>query len=191
MGKILNAIRDLHHPTGKIIGPKENCLITKNNTVIKETRYSPGMAQMGYHGHGNELHKFTFYNELNWLTKLSDSDIVPSVISYDENLLTIEMTYVGEQISKTNIPINWEMQCDNIITILHEHKCSHNDIKPDDILVHDKKLYLVDFGWATELGSSIPSNWPKSIGGEFKYNINKFDDRYSLTTSINYILNNE
>jgi len=191
MGKILNTIRDLHHPNSQIIGPKSNCLVTKNNTVIKETRYSAGMAQMGYHGHGNELHKFTFYNELNWLTKLSESDIAPSVISYDENLLTIEMTYVGEQISKTNIPIDWEMQCDNIITILHKHKCSHNDIKPDDILVHNNKLYLVDFGWATELGSVIPSNWPKSIGGEFKYSINKFDDKYSLTTSINHILKNE
>ena len=71
MGKILDQIKSTTYPQGKVTGPKENCLVV-SDTIIKETRFSPGMAKMGYHGHGNELHKFTFYNEIKWLKKLKD-----------------------------------------------------------------------------------------------------------------------
>ena len=190
MGRILEHIRSSQYPDGIILGPKENCLLTSNNTIIKETRFSPGMAQMGYHGHGNQLHVFTFYNEIKWLTKLNDSDITPSLISYDESLLTIEMSYVGETLTKDNLPEDWKVQCDHILSELRKVNCSHNDIKPDDILVMDGKLRLVDFGWSTIIGDPIPENWPATIGDEFRYSLQQFDDKYSLIESIKYVINN-
>ena len=190
MGKILDKIKSTTYPQGKVVGPKENCLVISDN-IIKETRFSPGMAKMGYHGHGNELHKFTFYNEIKWLKKLNNVDFIPNLISYDEQLLTIKMNYVGEPLSNVNIPKNWKEQCINIINKLVENNCSHNDIKPEDILVLNDKIHLVDYGWATEINESIPPNWPDTIGGDFKFDIKNFNDHYSLFMSINYILYNE
>ncbi len=187
MGRILDQIKSTTYPQGKVIGPKENCLVISDN-IIKETRFSPGMAKMGYHGHGNELHKFTFYNEIKWLKKLKDLDFTPNLISYDDKLLTIEMNYVGKPLSSINIPKNWKKQCINILDKLVENNCSHNDIKPDDILVLNDKIYLVDYGWATEIKETIPSNWPDTIGGDFKFDIKNFNDNYSLFMSINHIL---
>ena len=114
MGRILDQIKSTTYPQGKVIGPKENCLVIFDN-IIKETRFSPGMAEMGYHGHGNELHKFTFYNEIKWLKKLKDLDFTPNLISYDDKLLTIEMNYVGKPLNSINIPKNWKKQCINIL----------------------------------------------------------------------------
>ena len=189
MGKILDQIQSTYYPDSIITGPKQNCLITPNNTIIKETRFSPGMAQMGYHGHGNELHKFTFYNEIKWLTILESTPFTPQVKSYNEDLLTIEMSYAGVPLNKNNVPANWYNQCVNILDTLRQNNCSHNDIKPEDILVLDNKLCLVDFGWATNLDESIPDNWPTTIGGNYKFTPTKFNDSYSLLKSLNSILN--
>lgn len=189
MGKILDKIQSTHYPNGTITGPKQNCLITPNNTVIKETRFSPGMAQVGYHGHGNELHRFTFYNEIKWLKIFENIPFIPKIKSYDEELLTIEMSYVGISLSKNNIPDNWYSQCINILDTLKQNNCSHNDIKPEDILVLNQKLYLVDFGWATNLNEAIPNNWPTTIGGNYRFTPTQFNDSYSLFKSINSIIN--
>ena len=188
MGKILDNIRDKYYPESKIVGTKDNCLVTNNNTVIKETRYGSGMAKKGFHGHGNQLHVFTFHNELHWLNLLKESGFTPKLVSYDKSLLTIEMTYVGQTITKENIPSNWKDQCEHIIATLKSYNCSHNDIKPEDILVDNETLYLVDFGWATTINADIPTFWPESIGGDFKYQPSKFNDEYSLISSINYVL---
>jgi serine/threonine protein kinase len=149
------------------------------------------MADLGFHGHGNKLHKFTFFNEIQWLDLLKDTKFTPILVSYDESLLTIEMTYVGRSITSTTIPLDWELQCKHIISTLKSYNCSHNDIKPEDILVYENKLYLVDFGWATRIDLDIPSFFPKTIGGDFKSKSVKFDDEYSLISSIKYVLENE
>ena len=190
MGRILDNIRNAQYPAGIILGPKKNCLLTPKRTIIKETRYSAGMAAMGYHGHGNELHMFTFHNEIYWLDRLQHTDICPKLISYDDSLLTIEMSYVGTSLTRNNLPSDWKQQCDRILDQLYDHDCSHNDIKPDDILVSDDKLYLVDFGWASNIGTPIPDNWPSMIGGDFRYSTKQFNDKYSLIESIKYVINN-
>ena len=97
------------------------------------------------------------------------------------------MTYSGESISKENIPDNWKTQCSNILDVLDSKNCSHNDIKPEDILVHEGKLKLIDFGWASKIGDDIPSNWPTCIGGNFRHSSEKFDDSYSLFKSMESI----
>jgi serine/threonine protein kinase len=154
------------------------------DVVIKETRWTPGMADMGYHGFGNDLHKFTFYNEIEWLNNLSDFDRTPNLIEYDEKKLTITMNYCGENISSDNLPDDWLNQGMYILENLREYKCNHNDIKPYDILVNNGKLMLVDFGWATSFNQKIPDNWPIVLGSFFKYDIKNFNDSYSFFKSI-------
>lgn len=164
-----------------------NC-VKIDNTVIKTTRHTPGMAEMGHVGFGNELHLFTFQNEVVNLLNLKDFDRVPDLITYSSSELSISMTYCGEQINKSNLPEDWIDQMLYILESLRDYNISHNDIKPSDILVHDKKLMLIDFGWATNIGAQIPENWPTSIGAEFKYKVKEFNDCYSFLKSIESII---
>ena len=75
---------------------------------------------------------------------------------------------------------------------MEKNNCRHNDIKPDEIIVYDGKIKLVDFGWANELNKKNPENWPKGLGSKFKCNQDGkvFDDKCSFNKSIFYILNN-
>lgn len=125
--------------------------------------------------------------EIKWLTILKDFDRTPNIIKTYENV--IEMTYVGERINKDNIPKDWESQIEYIVTKLKEFGCCHNDIKPEEILVKDDKLYIVDFGWSTGVGEEIPSGWSMGIGDEFAYGPHNFNDLYSLRKSIEHVLN--
>lgn len=126
--------------------------------------------------------------EIMWLERLYDFDRTPNIIKTYDN--SIEMTYVGKRITKKNIPTDWESQIEYISNKLIEFGCSHNDIKPEEILVKDNKLYIVDFGWSTEIGEKIPNHWSKGIGEEFALGPHNFNDLYSLRKSIEHILNN-
>ena len=135
----------------------------------------------------NAINQGLMEREKKWLLHLIDFDRVPKIIKTYDNI--IEMTYVGERITKENIPIDWEKQIEYIYKKLKEFNCSHNDIKPEELLVKENKIYIVDFGWSTETTKPIPANWPREIGDKFAYGVHNFDDLYSLEKSINYILN--
>jgi len=124
-------------------------------------------------------------NEVYWLNQLGDFIYTPNVISHHKTKLTL--SYSGEPLHTNNIPENWEVQINIILNKLKEINCSHNDIKPTDLLVLNEKIMLIDFQWATKINEEIPSNWPDSIGGKYK-NSKKFDDRYSIYKSINSII---
>lgn len=164
-----------------------NC-IKIDNTIIKTTRHTPGMAEMGYVGFGNELHRFTYTNEIVMLSLLKDFTHVPNLLGYDDNKLTISMSYCGERVNEFNLPTNWIDQMVYILDVLKDQNISHNDIKPTDILVQDGKLMLIDFGWAINIDNQIPDDWPISIGGEYKYRTKKFNDSYSFLKSIKSII---
>ena len=123
-------------------------------------------------------------NEVYWLQKLDDFEHVPDVISYNKNKLTL--SYAGKPLISKNLPQNWEMQIKKILDKLKEINCSHNDIKPTDLLLLNKKIMIIDFQWASKINEETPSGWPKSIGGKYKHP-NKFDDSYSIYKSIKSI----
>lgn len=121
-----------------------------------------------------------------WLHQLREFERVPNILNASDNSIT--MDYVGERLTAENLPQDWEEQILVISEGLKRYDCSHNDIKPEDILVKNQKLYIVDFGWATRLGEDIPSHWPPDIGGEFAPGVHNFDDSYSLRESVQNIL---
>ena len=82
----------------------------------------------------------------------------------------------GERINKNNIPKDYEDQLNNIIKVLEKHNCRHNDIKPEELLVMNGKIKVVDFGWANELNEDNPDYWPKLLGSKFKCVIEKDKD---------------
>lgn len=128
-----------------------------------------------------------FNREIYWLQKLS-SKRFPLLLGYNEKDFCIKMNYVGEPISKKNCPHDWKEQVEDIINCLELANCSHNDIKPGEILVQNNTISLIDFGWATKTGDPIPSDWPKNLGGEFKLGVHNFSDRHSIYKSIEHIL---
>ena len=136
-----------------------------------------------------EAIRYTKYNivknEVYWLKQLSDSIHTPNVISHNKTKLLL--SYSGEPLNATNIPSNWQIQINTILNGLKEVNCAHNDIKPTDLLIKEGIIILIDFQWATRIDEEVPPNWPSCIGGEYKNNL-KFDDKYSIYKSINFII---
>ena len=132
-----------------------------------------------------------YENEKKWLNQLKETNIIATPIHFDDINRIITTEYVGEKINKYNIPLDWEKQRDEIISILEKHNCRHNDIKPDEIIVYDGKIKLIDFGWANELNKPNPNNWPEGLGCKFRCNKenSKFNDKCSFDKSIYFILN--
>lgn len=146
---------------------------SENNKVIK--KFKLDVINEGLMG-----------REVFWLKHLEKFDRTPKIIDVTEN--SVIMTYVGDRINKNNVPENWLEQVKYIASELQKYKCSHNDIKPEDIQVKDGLIYIVDFGWSTTIGEKIPSHWSPGIGDEFKFGVHDFNDLYSLTKSIEWVL---
>lgn len=130
-----------------------------------------------------------FINEIKWLSILKYFNRSPDLIYYNMNKKIIVMSNMGEVISRNNIPDDWELQIKYISDGLKYFGCAHNDIKPSEILVKDKKINIIDFGWSTRYGEKIPEEFPPGLGDKFKYKEKEFNDYYSLNKSILYVLN--
>ena len=142
----------------------------KNKTVKKET-----IKYLNYNIVDNEVY---------WLTQLNNFTHTPNIISHNKNKLIL--SYAGEPLNFDNLPEDWKIQVNTLLNKLNEINCSHNDIKPTDLLVLNGKIMLIDFQWATKLNESIPDDWPDYIGGTYKSK-DGFNDKYSIYKSIDFI----
>lgn len=155
-------------------------IIIQGDTVIKEV--IPGKVIDSQSG--SKTDEFDLIGrETLWIMRLECTGIVPKFLSMVSEHV-FEMENAGEILTCENLPRNYREQAENILRILAENNCSHNDIRPDNICVKDGIMRLIDFQWATELDDPIPSHWPKKIGSSFRLGIHDFDDRYSLYKSI-------
>ena len=128
--------------------------------------------------------------EVFWLEKLESFDRTPKLISYDMENRVVVMDYMGESLTKQNIPNDYEKQMEYILGELKQFECDHNDIKPSELLVLDGKINIIDFAWSTNLGEPIPRHWPPRVGGiDFRFKLHELDDEYSFKKAINWILN--
>ncbi len=119
-----------------------------------------------------------FKNELFWLNKLKDCVRFPDLVRHIDN--TMVLSYEGEQLTKENLPADWREQANNILELLDKYGCSHNDIKPTELLVKNGELKLIDFGWASKKDEPLPENYPPDLGGGYRYSSSKTDDSCSL-----------
>lgn len=120
--------------------------------------------------------------EVHWLRALANSGVTPRLLSNDAGSLTLR--YVGEPVRQYNLPTDWREQAERILAALAAPRCRHNDIKCDNLTVLDGKLSLLDFGWATGSGESIPEAWPKGIGRQHRLDTHLFDDRHAIFAAL-------
>ncbi len=169
----------------KVITTKEGSTSTveiKGNTVIKRKKHHVSCSCSSC-----KCWEDIFNREVYWLEQLKGFDQVPELLGKDEDKREIYMTYKGEQ-PKDEWPSDWEDQITTILAVLKNKKCSHNDIRPENLLVDENgKINLIDFGWATEIGTKIPTTWVSALGAKYRYNFpskHNFNDWYSLWYSV-------
>ena len=122
--------------------------------------------------------------------KLLDSKHFPKLISHSEGTIVIEDC--GERLNITNLPEDWGVQLMNIVDELDKYGVVHRDIRPQNLLVKNDVIKLIDFGWARlkdEDDNDVPS--PEGLGSTKKSDINiwykptyGFDDKFSMKKVI-------
>lgn len=83
-------------------------------------------------------------NELNTLIRLNSVPNVPKLIAY--NNYTIFMTYCGDNISKSTIPLDWKQQINILFDNLKRVRVNPNDTVGKNICVMNNSIRLIDFG---------------------------------------------
>jgi hypothetical protein len=99
-----------------------------------------------------------FAREAHWLKALQQTGIAPEVLRLEARSLTT--SYLGEPVSIYNLPFDWRIQAERLLAALDRHDCCHNDIKSGNVIVGRRRLYLIDFEWATLHGAALPDVAP-------------------------------
>ena len=89
--------------------------------------------------------------------RLKNERHFPKIIDWDDNTLTIKMTYAGRPLKITDNVKNYKKQINEIITSLKSNNIEHGDIHFGNILILNGILYMIDFEWARDL--STPPEW--------------------------------
>jgi hypothetical protein len=89
---------------------------------------------------------FMFWNEVNSLRKLLPYKHFPKLIAYNQNSLTIYMTYCGDSVTPLNLPYNWKQQLENIKSELYTADVNSNDMILRNTCILNNKIYIIDFG---------------------------------------------
>jgi len=88
----------------------------------------------------------------------------------------------GELLTVDNLPNDWKSQLVQIVFELKDAEVQHRDIKPDNLMLKDGVIKLIDFGWA-RLFSDEPDTPPSCLGYPYKPS-DYFDDNYSMRKII-------
>jgi tRNA A-37 threonylcarbamoyl transferase component Bud32 len=100
--------------------------------------------------------KNLFQREIKCLQSLFKLKHFPLLLAADYDNLEIYMNYCGENLKENNIPHNWKEQIDSIITSLNEVDIFNNDFWINNMLVHKKILYMIDFGFSSFFEEDFP-----------------------------------
>jgi len=120
----------------KIQSTSEIYLSENNKYIMKKI-----VAYHKYNVYKREVHIMSYLNE--------HVDWCPQIISTNDNEHIIIMEYCGKILSNSNIPKNFTKQLELILNDMKRLNIQHNDIKLDEVLVKNGKIYLCDYGWGS------------------------------------------
>ena len=95
---------------------------------------------------------------------------------------TIEIEDCGDPLTVDNLPDNWKAQLIQVIIDLRTCKVEHRDIRPNNLMVKDGVIKLIDFGWA-HFKEDPSDNPPECLGYPYKASWG-WDDNFSMTKVI-------
>ena len=88
-------------------------------------------------------------SEVKIINKLKNIIPVPEIFSSD-NLEKIEMEFIeGKKLSENLENLDWKKICEQIgrtLTKIHNQDIIHGDLTTSNMILKNKKLYLIDFG---------------------------------------------
>src|SRR3990167_4677093 len=92
------------------------------------------------------------------------------------------MDHLGHPIQPDTMPRDWRERAEALLWTMRGAEIQHNDIRPDNLLVYEGSLVLIDWQWWTPLGVTPPAEWPPRLGGLWRGGDSRweFDDRTSL-----------
>jgi hypothetical protein len=93
------------------------------------------------------------------LTLLQNSKHVPRLLDKDSTSVT--MSFCGEILTRHNVPNDWKVQTAEICSDLTEANIHYADPSPNNLLVKDGIIYLIDFVFCFKDGMerAYPKNW--------------------------------
>jgi serine/threonine protein kinase len=121
------------------------------------------------------LDKDLIKNEARILKRLKGIHF-PALYESTDNEIVIEDC--GERLFIHNLPKDWKRQFNEILFDLANCGVIHRDIRPDNLLVKDGVIRLIDFGWA-RLFQEPDGETPTPLGLNYKPSWG-FDDVYSM-----------
>lgn len=93
--------------------------------------------------------------------RASTMGVCPKIIDYDTISKYIVMEYLDhnlyDMLKKRNglLSQNYQKQMISIFTKLDKIGIFHNDASPLNFMIHNKKLYIIDFGYAKEINIDL------------------------------------
>ena len=118
-------------------------------------------------------------NEARVLGKISSVHF-PKVISKEKDQIILEDC--GQPLTEKNLPENWKHQLVEIVEELKAQGVQHRDIKPDNLMVLNGIIKLIDFGWSRFV-SDDQDEPPTCLGYPYKPSWG-FDDSFSMRKVI-------
>lgn len=91
----------------------------------------------------------SFKSEVTALSLLYGCEHFPKLLYYDEETMTIYMTYCGKDLGHGKpIPHDWKDQMRTIYRTLKSRNIYNNDIYEGNFCIKQNKIYMIDFGFA-------------------------------------------
>ena len=100
--------------------------------------------------------------ELRMFERLKGLVFLPKFLSCQDSTLSIKMTYAGEIIRSSTCPKDWLNQVQVMAEQLKEAKCYIRGLVKSNILVKDKRIYLIDLAMFRPCGPRKREEWRKN-----------------------------